>query len=115
MRLATFLCAMLFATAAFAHDVQLSCTPGSGGGSVTGFVFARSATSGGPYTDLNSTPLSSCSFDDASAAVQSEGAKFFYVVRATGPGGASPNSAETGVTIPFSAPATPSAPTAVPK
>lgn len=115
MKLRALALLLFFAPLAFAHDVQLSCTPGTGGGQVTGFVFARSTTSGGPYTDLNAAPLASCSLDDASAAVQTEGQKFFYVVRATGPGGSSPNSAETSATIPFSVPATPSAPTAVPK
>lgn len=99
----------------FAHDVQLSCTAGTGGGTVTGFIFKRATVSGGPYITLNSTPLAACSLDDATAAVQVEGQKFFYVVAASGPGGVSPDSQEASATIPFSAPATPSAPTAVPK
>jgi len=106
---------LLFALPAFAHDVQLTCTPGTGGGTVTGFIFKRATVTGGPYTTLNSSPVTNCSFDDTSAAVQAEGSKFFYVVAATGPGGVSPDSSEASATIPFSPPAIPSAPTAVPK
>lgn len=106
---------LLAALPAFAHDVQLTCTAGTGGGTVSGFIFKRASVSGGPYTTLNSTPVANCSLDDASAQVQVEGTKFFYVVAASGPGGVSPDSPEASATIPFSAPATPSAPTAVPK
>lgn len=111
----SLLVALLLSSFAFAHDVQLSCTPNTSQGLVTGFVFSRATVTGGPYTVLNSTPLTSCTFDDTSAPVQTEGQTFFYVVKQTGPGGASPNSAEASAVIPFSPPATPGAPTTLPK
>jgi hypothetical protein len=94
------------------HSVTLSCTPGVGGSAVTGFNALRSSTSGSGYVLIGSA--TTCNFTDSSTAVQTEGAKFFYVFQATGPGGVSPNSNEAAATIPFSVPAAPSGATAVP-
>lgn len=115
LTLLSVLAILMSVAQAFAHDVALTCTAGTGGGTVSGFNIKRASVAGGPYTTLNSTPLATCSFDDTSAAVQAEGTTFFYVMSATGPGGESPNSNEVSATIPFSAPATPTGPKAVPR
>lgn len=98
-----------------AHKVDLSCTPGTGGGAVTGFNFYRGTASGGPYAILNGTPQTTCAYTDSSPEVQVEGSKFFYVATAIGPGGESLKSSETNATIPFSVPAIPTALKAVPQ
>ena len=110
------ICASIFLLGpmAFAqHSVTLTWTAPTAGGQVSGYNVKRGPV-GGPYVTIGSPP-SAVPFTDSSSAVQAEGSKFGYVVSATGPGGESPNSAEAAVTIPFSPPGTPGAPTAVAK
>jgi fibronectin type 3 domain-containing protein len=63
--------------AAVNHTVTLSWSPAVSG--VTGFNTYSSSTSGGPYTKLTFSPLTSPSYTDSS--VQS-GRTYFYVVTA---------------------------------
>src|SRR5438045_1960202 len=83
---------LLLATPLFAHDVALTWTPGTGGGSVTGYNVKRSSVKGGPYTTVQAVPSTQSTFDDTATAIQTEGVHFFYVISATGPGGESVNS-----------------------
>lgn len=107
---------LLFATSAFAaHKVDLTCTPGTGGATQTGYNFYRGTAAGGPYVVVNTTPQATCAFTDSSPEVQVEGSKFFYVATATGPGGESLKSNETNATIPFSKPPAPTSLQAVPQ
>ena len=101
------LLAIFLALPAFAHDVALNWTPGTGGGSVTGYNVKRSSVKGGPYTTVQSLASTQTTFDDTSTAIQTEGVHFFYVISATGPGGESANSNEFDALIPFSGPAAP--------
>ena len=94
------------------HSVTLAFTKATTGGSVTGFNIKRGPV-GGPYATIGTATASP--FTDSSAAVHVEGAKFGYVVSATGPGGESPNSAEAAATIPFSSPDAPTGLTATPR
>lgn len=104
----------LLTSLAFAqHSVTLSCTPGTGGGTVTGFNFKRASISGGPYTTIGSP--TTCAFVDTSTAVQTEGAKFFYVVTAFNPTTESLPSTEVSAVIPFLQPSPPVSFSAVPK
>ena len=86
------------------HSVTLSFSKATTGGTVTGFNVKRGPV-GGPYVAIGTAIASP--FTDSSSAVQVEGAKFGYVVTATGPGGESPNSSEAAATIPFSPPDAP--------
>jgi len=93
------------------HGIDLTW-PASATASVTGYNVKRGTTTGGPYTKIGST-TGALAFSDVSAPLQTEGATFFYVVTATGPGGESANSPEANATIPFSVPAAPGKPTAL--
>jgi hypothetical protein len=95
-----------------AHGINLTWPAPTSGGTVTGYNVKRSAVTGGPYTTVGTT-TGTLAYSDVSAPLQTEGATFFYVVSATGPGGESPNSLETSATIPFSAPGQPGKPSAV--
>lgn len=86
------------------HNVTLSCTPGTGG-TITGFNFLRSTTKGGPYTLLNPGTSLTCSYVDTQTLV--EGATYYYVAQAFGPGGTTGNSNEALATIPFLPPGIP--------
>jgi hypothetical protein len=120
--LLTLLSAPAFAFAQTFHSVTLTWPAGAGGGTVTSFGVLRGTTSGGE----SSTPIGTVAFvsgqatysyvDQGSATnVLTEGSTYFYEIVATGPGGTSAPSAETSVTITFSAPAVPGKPTAVVK
>jgi len=100
-------------TPAGGHSVLLTCTPPASGGTVTGYFFLRSTTSGGPYSSVNSTAVASCSTTDTTNLV--EGTTYFYVVQATGPGGTSANSNQATAPIPFLPPGVPSGLSAVPQ
>lgn len=100
------LSAALATTPSGGHQVTLSCTPGSGGGTVTGFNFLRSTVKGGPYTQLVPGTATTCSYVDTQSLV--EGTTYYYVAQASGPGGVSANSNEASATIPFLPPAAPS-------
>lgn len=56
----------------------------------TGYIVRRATVSGGPYTDL-ATGLTTPAFTDSAVT---PGTSYFYVVAATGPGGASGNSGQ---------------------
>lgn len=87
------------------HQVTLSCTPGAGGGTVTGFQFLRGTVNGGPYINVGALQ-NSCSYVDADPAL-SEGVTYYYVSKASGPGGQSAPSNQASALIPFLPPATP--------
>lgn len=114
MKLRALAILFLLCPLAFAHKVDLTCNASTSTG-VTGYNFYRGTAAGGPYTVLNTSPVTACAFTDSSPEVQVEGAKFFYVATAISPGGESLKSNETNATIPFSQPATPTALKAVPQ
>ncbi len=118
MRLLLYL--LLFAGIGFAqcgtapHCVVLSWTPGAGGATPTSFNVLRSTTTGGPYSQVGTTPASLTSYTDMSQTgnVLTEGATYFYVIAAASLGGASPNSTEVSAKIPFLLPTAPTSPLA---
>ena len=79
------------------HSVTLTWTASTSPG-ITGRNVFRSQTSGGPYTQLNSSPISVTSYVDSSVAA---GQTYYYVVTAIGPGGTqSAYSNETSAAVP---------------
>jgi len=93
-------------TPAGGHQVTLSCSAPTSGGTVTGYNFYRGTAAGGESsTPLNSSPVSTCSFIDTASLV--EGQEYFYTAKATGPGGLSGPSNEANATIPFLPPGVP--------
>lgn len=70
-----------------AHSVSLTCTA-STTGTVTGYFFYRSTTSGSGYTKLNATPVSSCAYTDTTVQANTT---YFYVATAFDPGAAGGN------------------------
>lgn len=110
------------------HGVDLSWSDDTSKGQITGHNVYRSATagvckwttgtSGSQVLPTGCTKIGSSAvtnFSDTSSAVQTEGAKFFYVETATGPGGESASSNEASATIPFSVPAAPTQNAPVPR
>lgn len=97
----------LSASAASASQINLTWTDNAT--NETAFVVARSATSGGPYTDLAALGANVTSYSDAGLSPAST---YFYVVRAENAAGASANSAEAGATTFAGPPAAPSGLTA---
>lgn len=95
----------LKATTTTTHSVTLTVTP-AGGGTVTGYNFLRSTTTGGPYTLLSPGTSTTTSYVDTQSLV--EGTTYYYVAEATGPGGTSSNSPQATATIPFLPPGIPS-------
>lgn len=87
------------------HQVTLSCTPGTGGGTVTGFQFLRGTISGGPYANVGALQ-SSCGYVDVDPAL-TEGVTYYYVAKASGPGGQSAPSNQASALIPFLPPSSP--------
>lgn len=65
------------------HSVTLTWTASSSSG-VTGYDVFRSQTTGGPYTQVNSSALSGTSYVDSSVTA---GQTYYYVVTAIGQGG----------------------------
>jgi hypothetical protein len=115
------LCFLVFAAGLFAqcgtapHCVTLTWNWSQGtGGSATSFNVLRGTTTGGPYTQIATTPVTILGYTDLSAAgnVLTEGATYFYVIEASGPGGNSPNSIEASAKIPFLPPNSPTGPAA---
>lgn len=97
-----------------AHSVTLTWAWSQGtGGTATGFSVKRATVTGGPYTTIGSTTVSTLTYVDTTGLV--EGTKYFYVVTATGPGGESAPSGEASGTIPFSVPVAPATPTVTAK
>lgn len=102
------------------HGIDLNWTDSTAGGQVTGHnVYRATSASVCKWTagTTGTQPLptgcvkagstAALTFSDTSAPLQVEGAKFFYVVTATGPGGESASSNEVSATIPFQIPGTP--------
>ena len=79
----------LTATAVSPTQINLTWTDNSG--NETGFIIARSTTSGGPYADLAGLVSNSTSYNDTGLTPNTT---YYYVVRATGSGGNSANSAQ---------------------
>lgn len=84
------------------------------GGVATSFNILRSTVTGGPYTQVGTTPVTLTSYTDNSGTgnILTEGSTYFYVIAASGPGGSSPNSTEASAKIPFLPPVTPTNPVA---
>jgi hypothetical protein len=61
----------------------------------TNFVLARSTTAGGPYTDVATLAANTTSYNNTGLTADTT---YYYVVRAVGPGGTSPDSAEASAT-----------------
>jgi hypothetical protein len=126
MGLRLALCALLLSAGLFAqtapcgtaaHCVVLTWNWAQGsGGAATSFLVLRGTTTGGPYTQVGTTPISLLSYTDNSATgnVLTEGATYFYVIEASGPGGNSSNSTEASARIPFLPPVAPTTPVATP-
>ncbi len=86
----------LFANAISGSQINLNWTDNSANES--NFVVSRSTTSGGPYTDIATLPANTVAYNNTGLAT---GTTYYYVVRATGAGGASVNSAQaTASTVP---------------
>lgn len=102
---------VLLLTSAFAqtvHHNDLSWTWAQGtAGAATGFNVKWSATAGGPYTTIQSLPVTTLTFSDTSSTRIVEGKHNFYVTTATGPGGESAPSNQLDLTTPFSVPPKP--------
>lgn len=111
--------ASVHALAAQTHSVTLTWAPGSGGGAVSSFLVQRGTTTGGPYATICggtqpacptfTTGVATYAFIDSSGAgnVLQEGTTYFYIVKATGPGGVSPSSNEVKALVPFLLPSAP--------
>jgi fibronectin type 3 domain-containing protein len=65
------------------HSVTLTWTASTSTG-VTGYNLYRSQTSGGPYTQVNTSLISGTSYMDSSVTA---GQTYYYVVTAVGSGG----------------------------
>ncbi|MCC6547623.1 fibronectin type III domain-containing protein, partial [Candidatus Sumerlaeota bacterium] len=61
----------------------------------TGFIIARSTTSGGPYTDIFTTAANATTYSNTGLSAATT---YYYVVRATNTGGNSANSAQASAT-----------------
>lgn len=83
------------------------CPAGQTCGATTGFNIKSSTTTGGPYTAIQSVPVTTLIFSDTATGRLIEGKHNFYVVTATGPGGESTPTNEIDMLTPFSGPATP--------
>ncbi|MDB6026401.1 MAG: hypothetical protein JWM68_2624 [Verrucomicrobiales bacterium] len=75
----------------------------------TSVIVARSATSGGPYTDIVTLGANVTSYSNTGLAASTS---YYYVVRASNAGGSSANSAQASATTMVAAPAAPSGLTA---
>ena len=90
-------------------QTQVNLTWTDNASNETNFVVARSATTGGPYTDIITLAANTTSYSNTGLTANTS---YYYVVRATNTGGASANSAEASATTLPNAPATPSGLTA---
>lgn len=88
------------------HGVALTCT-----GSAAGFNFYRGTISGGPYVKINTTPASSCAFQDPSSGLMTNTTYFYVATAVDSVGNESAYSLEASVVTPATFPANPSAPT----
>jgi fibronectin type 3 domain-containing protein len=69
------------------------------------FIVARSATAGGPYSDVANLAANTTSYSDTG---RSPATTYYYVIRAVNAGGSSPNSNEAGATTLPTPPTAPS-------
>src|SRR5207237_263568 len=77
-------------------QINLSWTDNSN--NETGFIIGRSATSGGPYSDIATVGANVTSYNNTGLTANTT---YYYVVRATNTGGDSANSAQaSGTTLP---------------
>lgn len=85
------------------HKTHLTCVAPApvAGVTVTGYNFYRSDVKGGPYTKLNSTPTTTCVYDDATVQT---GKRYYYVATAVATSDESLNSNESSADINPSAP-----------
>ena len=110
---------LLSAALAFAQadSVTLTIPLGTGGGAVTSLQVQRGTVSGGPYATIGSVPVvagtTTYTYVDTASLV--EGATYYYVVEAIGPGGTSAPSTQVSATVPFQPPAVPGPVTVVVK
>ncbi len=79
----------LSATAVSTSQINLAWTDNSP--NETSFTVARSATTGGPYSNIATLAANTTSFSDTNLSAATT---YFYVVRASNSGGSSPNSNE---------------------
>lgn len=78
------------------HYVDMAWNPSTS--NVIGYYIYRSTVSGGPYTQLNTSPVSGTTYTDSTVV---SGATYYYVIRAVDASGAqSPNSAQVSAVIP---------------
>ncbi len=83
-------------TAAAASSTQINLSWVDNSGDETGFKIQRSATSGGPWTDVTTTAADATTYNDASLVA---GTPYFYQVLATnGSGDSSPSNEATATT-----------------
>ena len=94
----------LSATTVSQTQINLSWTDNSS--NETGFIIARSTTSGGPYTDIYTTAANATSYSNTTGL--SANTTYYYVVRATNSGGDSANSSQASATTLPNAPSAPS-------
>jgi fibronectin type 3 domain-containing protein len=86
------------ATSSTGPSVALSCTPSPTGAAATGFNFYRSTTSGGPYTILGTSPMSStCAYTDTTVGFSQT---YFYVATAVDSSGESGYSSQVSAAVP---------------
>jgi len=83
-------------SATISHSVSLTWTASTSAG-VTSYNVFRSNTSGGPYTQLNTTTVAGTSYTDSSV---SAGQKYYYVVTAVDGASQSANSNQAQATVP---------------
>ncbi|HEX5229532.1 MAG TPA: hypothetical protein VFW44_17595 [Bryobacteraceae bacterium] len=83
-------------SAAISHSVVLNWTASNSAG-VTGYNVFRSATSGGPYSQINSSLVITTSYTDTTVTA---GQTYYYVTTAVGVGSQSGYSNEAQATVP---------------
>lgn len=86
----------LAATAA-ANGTQVDLSWADNSGNEDSFTVARSATSGGPYTDIVTVGANTTAYSNTGL---SENTTYFYVVRSSNAGGSSANSNQASATTP---------------
>jgi fibronectin type 3 domain-containing protein len=106
MKLAILLLALVLLALAQPHPsatLAWTWTQGTGDPAM-GFHIQRSATTGGPYTVINTVPLTTLTYLDTAVTV---GATYYYVVTAYNNAGDSSKSSEVACTLPFQIPGPP--------
>jgi fibronectin type 3 domain-containing protein len=108
MKLKLLLAMLFFAACAMAQphpSATLAWSWAQGTGDMAlGFHVQRSTTTGGPYTIINTLPVTTLTYLDTAVAV---GATYYYVITAYNNGGDSSKSNEVACTLPFQIPGAP--------